>query len=324
MVSVGLVLGAGGVVGQAWHAGVLAAIADSTAWDPGTADMVVGTSAGSGVGAMVRRGVSVHDLMARATETPLSAAGQRLLAAVPPPAPPPRRQTRGPSRVPASPAALIRAAAAPWRARPGAIAAAALPAGRIPTDGIGDAIRAMYDRRRWPDGLLWICAVRLDRGQLTVFGKEGSPPIDIGTAVQASCAIPGFFAPVTFDGVRYVDGGAHSPTNLDLLAGRGLDLVIVSSPMSAAERMIDGRSALRAAITFRLAAEVRAVRRLGTPVLTFQPTRADLDVMGWNAMDWNKRKPVAHQAYESAIRRLADRHAQDRIAVLQGVNGSLS
>jgi hypothetical protein len=87
--------------------------------------------------------------------------------------------------------------------------------------------------------------------------------------------------------------------------------------MSAAERGIDGRSALRAVTTFRLAAEVRAVRRRGTPVLTFQPTRADLDVMGWNAMDGAKREAVAHQAYGSATRRLADRRAQERIELLQ-------
>ena len=52
--------------------------------------------------------------------------------------------------------------------------------------------------------------------------------------VLESCAIPAFFAPVTIGGVRYVDGGAHSPTNADLVAGLGLDLVVVSSPMSVA------------------------------------------------------------------------------------------
>ena len=39
---------------------------------------------------------------------------------------------------------------------------------------------------------------------------------------------------VTIGGTRYVDGGAHSPTNVDVVAGQSLDLVIVSSPMSSA------------------------------------------------------------------------------------------
>src|SRR3954465_13652039 len=47
---VGLVLGAGGVLGGAWLTGGLAAIADETGWDPGEADYIVGTSAGSVIG----------------------------------------------------------------------------------------------------------------------------------------------------------------------------------------------------------------------------------------------------------------------------------
>src|ERR687893_791060 len=44
---VGLVLGAGGVMGGAWHTGALHALATETGWDPGSADYIVGTSAGS-------------------------------------------------------------------------------------------------------------------------------------------------------------------------------------------------------------------------------------------------------------------------------------
>jgi hypothetical protein len=54
---VGLVLGAGGVLGGAWLAGALAALTESTGWDPATADVVVGTSAGSMIGALLAGGV---------------------------------------------------------------------------------------------------------------------------------------------------------------------------------------------------------------------------------------------------------------------------
>src|SRR3954471_15863718 len=54
---VGLVLGAGGVLGGAWLTGALAALADATGWDPGSADRIVGTSAGSVIGALVASGV---------------------------------------------------------------------------------------------------------------------------------------------------------------------------------------------------------------------------------------------------------------------------
>jgi hypothetical protein len=43
---VGLVLGAGGVLGGAWLVGALHAIVSETGWDPGSADYIVGTSAG--------------------------------------------------------------------------------------------------------------------------------------------------------------------------------------------------------------------------------------------------------------------------------------
>src|SRR5215211_6392763 len=54
---VGLVLGAGGVLGGAWHTGALAALAQETDWDPASAEYIVGTSAGSLIGSLVAAGV---------------------------------------------------------------------------------------------------------------------------------------------------------------------------------------------------------------------------------------------------------------------------
>jgi NTE family protein len=69
---VGLVLGAGGTVGQAFHAGVLASLEHDLGWDPRTADVIVGTSAGSVTGTLLRLGLPAHDLAAWAVEAPLS------------------------------------------------------------------------------------------------------------------------------------------------------------------------------------------------------------------------------------------------------------
>ncbi len=80
---IGLVLGAGGVVGHAYHAGVLDGLAEATGWDPREAEVIVGTSAGSVVGALLRAGFSAHDLAARSTGDPVS---------------PGRRRPRGPGR----------------------------------------------------------------------------------------------------------------------------------------------------------------------------------------------------------------------------------
>ena len=78
MPRIGLVLGAGGVVGQSYHAGVLAALEHDFGWDPRTADVIVGTSAGSITGMLLRAGVPASELAAWAVRAPLSAEGQVL------------------------------------------------------------------------------------------------------------------------------------------------------------------------------------------------------------------------------------------------------
>src|SRR5919202_2045884 len=54
---VGLVLGAGGVMGGAWLTGGLEALVSETGWDPASADRIVGTSAGSVVGCLLAEGI---------------------------------------------------------------------------------------------------------------------------------------------------------------------------------------------------------------------------------------------------------------------------
>ena len=88
------------------------------------------------------------------------------------------------------------------------------------------------ERPAWPEPDLWICAVRRRDGRRVVFGRPGSPEAPIHLAVAASCAVPGYFAPVQIGGRSYIDGGVHSPTNAAVLRGAGLDVVIVISPMS--------------------------------------------------------------------------------------------
>jgi NTE family protein len=315
-----LVLGAGGVVGHGFHTGVLAAVTEATGWDPRDADVIVGTSAGSVVGALLRAGASAPDLFARATGAPLSSEGRRLVAradaghAGQPPIP--ARSAR--PRVPAmsAPGALARAALRPWNARPGALAAAFLPAGIIPTELVAASLRPLFTG--WPEAPLWINAVQLDSGRRITFGRDIQHTTTVADAVAASCAIPSFFAPVIIDGARYVDGGVHSPTNADLVAGIKLDLVIVSSPMSISSsgvRVAADQPARRIA-RYALGREVARVRRAGTPVLTFQPTAPDLAVMGLNAMEESRRAPVARTAYESARKRLQSSSVRDRLAIL--------
>jgi predicted acylesterase/phospholipase RssA len=97
------------------------------------------------------------------------------------------------------------------------LASALLPAGRRPTAHLRAPHEGMLGEQ-WPAANLWIVAVDLDVGPRVVFGRAGAPVVTVGQAVEASCAVPGYFAPVSIDGTRYVDGGMHSTTNADLAA----------------------------------------------------------------------------------------------------------
>ena len=308
-------LGAGGVAGGSFHAGVLAALHEATGWDPRSADVIVGTSAGSIAGTSLRAGLSPADMLARQEGRVLSAEGRRILAKVGPPRALRLESTVGRPRAAADIARTItRAAARPFSARPLALIAGLLPEGNLGTEMIVEGVGGLM--AEWPKKPLWICTVRQSDGRLVAFGRDGKPPL--ASAVAASCAIPGFFKPVDIEGERYVDGGVHSPTNADLLRREKLDLVLVSSPMSISGRAI--RLALdqpvRRWARLLLDAEAVRLRRSGTPVLAFQPTNDDAAVMGTNAMDPSRRATVARQAYESTLRRLERADTRTRLAAL--------
>jgi NTE family protein len=314
---IGLVLGAGGATGGAFHAGMLAALEEGTGWDPRRAEVILGTSAGSVSGAMLRAGFSGADLAARLENRPLSPEGAALLQSIglPPGAPPAAARPRGSSRLgPANPAVLLAAARRPWAVRPMSVMAGLIPAGPVPTRMIADAVGAMLGDR-WPTRPLWITAVRLDDARLVVFGRPGAPAATPAQAVAASCAIPGWFAPVRIGEKRFVDGGAHSLTNLSQMAGTGVDLVIVSAPLGRAGRR-GYHGALRQAARAQLAMEAEVLRRRGIPVVAFQPTEADQSVMGPDAMDASRRAPVVNQVRRSTLTRLGQPEVARRLKVL--------
>jgi NTE family protein len=161
-----------------------------------------------------------------------------------------------------------------------------------------------------------VCAVRQRDGRLVVFGRDSDAPM--ANAVAASCAIPGFFRPVEIDGENFVDGGAHSPTNADLLRREAPALVIVSSPMSyAGAARLTGVTPVRRWSRLLLDGETYLLRRSNAEVVAFQPTQADIAVMGLNPMDPLRRADIARQAYQSTVQRLARPETRERLAALR-------
>ena len=304
MSTVGLVLGAGGVVGQAYHAGVLAALEHDCGWDPRTADVVVGTSAGSITGTLLRVGVPASELAAWVVQAPLSDEGlvlQEMLGSEIPVFEP-FRVLPLLRRLPDPPGRemLQRAVIRPWSFRPMAAALALLAPGRFDIAEQLGMLREV-EGKSWPEKDLWICAVRRRDGRRVVFGRPGGPAAPLHLAIAASCAVPGYFAPVTIDDQTYVDGGAHSPTNAAILREKALDLVIVVSPMSGPANLPTDLYSLSRGHAARVARrEARALRASGTAVLTFRPGQAELEAMGNDFMARDRVDEIVQESFLGA------------------------
>lgn len=312
---IGLALGGGGIAGYAFHAGVLGAIQEKTGWDPRTAEVMVGTSAGSGIVGLLRGGVAVPELVSRMLSisgNPSDMARLRQASG---------RGVRFRGNMwfgPSSPKLFAREVFRLHRVRPANLMVGALPSGRVDNDVLGDQSSKLHDN--WPAAATWITAVSLDTGDLTVFGRdEGHEDVDFADAVSASCAIPSFFRPVQINGTRYVDGGMRSMVNVDLLADLDLDLVVVLAPMSIAE--LSPRqpfaSLLRGYPKFQLAREIAALDAAGIPSITIEPDRSTTKAMGVNPMDPTCVVPALTVAAATATAELGGYQYQAALAVLR-------
>jgi NTE family protein len=305
---VGLVLGAGGVVGQAYQAGVLAALEREAGWDARGAAVIVGTSAGSVTGAALRVGVPASDLAASLYGVRTSRHGGALLERILPsesgPLPTPSLLSwLRPWSLP-SPALVARAVRRPLAFRPDVAAVTMVPRGQVDISGRARALDE-HIGDRWPEGLR-ICAVRRCDGGRVVFGRAGTPPARLAPAVLASCAIPGYFRPVTIEGTEYVDGGVHSATNADVLRSEGLDLVLIVSSMSAAPGSANSADfLLRRTVRRRMEREIARLEQAGTAVLSLEPGAEARRVMGLRAMAEDRSPRVIEAAYEETRRRIA-------------------
>ncbi len=301
---IGLVLGAGGTTGAAFHAGTLLGLEQDLGWDPRTADLIVGSSAGSIVGALLRTGLSTDDLAAWGASAVASPSGRvsRLLLdeleAVGYRVSPSRLRVRLPS------AGMIRRAFHPSQLKMHTAVMSLLPHGWIDA---GESLQRLGTLREgWPTERLWITAVRVDDARRVVFGRDDEQAsldqATLGQAIAASCAIPAFFRPVEVGRHRYIDGGAHSPTNADLLIDAGVDVAVVLSPMSARADAVRRRPdhLLRSLFSRRLALECQALRNAGIEVHVFQPNAETLAVMGINALDKRRSPQVVRESFLGA------------------------
>jgi NTE family protein len=274
-----LVLGGGGVAGIAWETGILLGLADGGV-DVTDADRVIGTSAGSAVGAQITTGAGLAELFERQLAPPPASAsspafdvesmitelGFLLMS-----------KTSGIERTKAIGEYALRARTGPEAQRREEIA------DRLPIT-------------TWPSRDLQITAIDAHTGELRVFTPADADDVELVDAVAASCAVPGIRPPVTIGSSRYIDGGARTTTNYDLALGADVVLLIAPFPdlPTRDPELIARREKLAASAT----------------VLSVTPDEASLAAFGGNPLDPATAKPCAiagraqAAAHVAAVKRL--------------------
>src|SRR5829696_8219631 len=262
-------------------------------WDPRTADVVVGTSAGSLAGALLRRGVPASDLSA--------------------------------ITVGAEPRSSPPGTAEALRARPnlppvrlghmfGALASV-LPDGKIDLSEHTVAVDGLLGTD-WPEDDLWVCTVRQDDLRRVVFGRDAWASLP--AAVGASCAVPGYFRPVRIDGRPYIDGGVRSPTNADVLRRRELDLAVVISPMSGRELGLGAGDAIRRRARRQLRHECERLRQAGIPSVVIEQGAEVTAVLGSDFMSNARLQEIVRAAFIDAGEQLRAPITRTLLAGLYG------
>jgi len=295
-----VVIGGGGVLGGTWAVGALSALEKAHGFRIADADLLVGTSAGSVLAALIASGVSLEELIQhysdhKVTSGPLEGYTwdpQRATGGGRPGSP---RQW-----LPGSPALVGAGLRHLGKIPATAVLSGLLPPGGKSLERIGHLIDAVSPMGAWAQSPpeLWIVAMDYDSGKRVVFGRAGAPRVSLSDAVMASCAIPGWFTPVAIDGHTYVDGGAISATSVDVVAEHDCDEVFVIAPMAATES--DQPSGLgaklerrwRSHITSAAQDEISTVEHAGARVYFVRPTPEDLRAMGANLMDSSRRLHV--------------------------------
>jgi NTE family protein len=259
-----LVLGGGGVAGVAWELGILLGLHD-TGVDVRGADVIIGTSAGSVVGAQIASGTDLESLFAFQL-TPVAQSKERMVAF-------------DPVQMMEAFSQAVAGAGPDSKAIRARIGAYALAAPTISEAERRATIEARLPVHTWPRRRLLIVAVDTETGEEYIMDRESG--VSLVDAVAASCAVPGIWPPVTIAGRRYMDGGVRSATNADL--ARGYDRILILNPLGANANYLGAG----------LDEEAAALEREGSQVLVIAPDAASATAIGLNPLDPATREPSA-------------------------------
>jgi NTE family protein len=274
-----LVLGGGGPVGIAWETGLLAGLAEGGV-DVSDADWILGTSAGSFVGA--------HLAISRDPAAMLRAefaAADQIKAATP---------SDGPARPAPDLTPLMSVMMSKPPGEPLAVegrlklAQMALEATTPSEDVFIAGFGPLAEHEGpWPTG--YACtAVDTAHGELVIWGEDKAAPLI--RAIASSCSVPTIFPPITIEGRRYIDGGMRSGTNADLAKDYGKVLLVAVAPPAFLPFMMPG-----------LDAELAQVRAAGNEAALIVPDAGSGEAFGPNLMDGSRRGDIARAGHAQGL-----------------------
>ncbi len=305
-----LVLGGGGVLGEAWLTAVLAGLESAGEIDARRCRLFLGTSAGSIVAASLAAGYSPRSRLRDAGEHP--GAGAEPIGDAGGPQGRVRAVRAGLEELTAPLIAPLASLALGSSAGGGALLRrtilARVPAGRRSHAHLIAAVERSGARF---DGRLLIAALDASSGCRVVFGAEGAPAATVAQAVAASCAIPGVFAPVRVGGRDYVDGGAWSPTNMDALPVRRGEHVLCLNPTGSLRPQRGSLAGAFGPLSRAAgASEALALRHRGARVTLVHPDGASAEAMGIDLMNPARRAAVISAGYAQGLALAGGREAR--------------
>jgi NTE family protein len=275
--SLALVLAGGGVAGIAWETGFLLGVQDETPEAASCllgADVILGTSAGSTVGAQVSSGASLAELYSRQVSASTDEIAPRIDI----------------DELMALFEAVATDASVSVTERLKLIGARAVSAATVAAEVRRAVIAKRLLSHDWPERALWITAIDVKTGERVIFDRNSG--VTLVDAVAASCAVPAVWPPVTIGDRQFMDGGVGSRANLDTVAG--YEAVVMLAPTAE-----PGVSPFGPSLTDELAAH-----RAG-PALGIFADDASIAAFGRNPLDPGCRAPSAIAGREQGRRQAA-------------------
>jgi NTE family protein len=273
-----LVLGGGGPVGIGWESGLAVGLTGEGIHF-GEADMIVGTSAGSVVGAQLALAMDLSDGITQMAGAPLPV-------------------VEGSVGIEGLMVAMAEAAAGGGTPEEGRIiiGRVATEAKTVPEDvflGAFDLVKG----RAWPEA--YACtAVDVETGDFQIW--DSTSGVELQRAIASSCSVPGVFPPISIGGKRYMDGGMRSALNADAAVGHDVVIAVSCFALALPEGMSDP---MFDALSASIEAEFTRLRTAGAALEVIAPSPEFLELSGWglNLMD----PTLAAAAFDVGVRQAA-------------------